>query len=205
MALLDGYVTTPFNDTQLSSPERDPSVIEYGSSFFSSYQALNKGGSKFIHGLNLAKSSDGFRHNLQGASVVACKVMQDTGSFLAWELGHEPDTYAVAGPKVRLNVGGIKVGGLGAVRDSSWDEKAFVSQWMSVTTDLKLQMSYACPNLPTKYVAPGFAGDWDAWKTYNMGMSKAFVGQFAAHRYASSKASEINANEPVPWLLQPTT
>jgi hypothetical protein len=202
MALLDGYVTTPFNTSQLKSSTRDPTVIEYGGTFFDSYQALATGGTKFIHGLNLAKSEGGFRRNLYGGAVVACTALQATNRFLAWELGYEPDLYTVgAQGKVRWNVGGVNVGGIGAVREAgSWSEKAFLNEWRNITTELKAQIATVCPQLVTtqryKFVAPGFSGKnavagWDSFNAFtDMGTSQKIVGQLSSHS-AMAEAGQL--------------
>jgi hypothetical protein len=151
--------------------------LEYGGPFFESYQTFSD--TKFIHGFNLAKQGEGYLQNLFSGATVACNALQD-GRLLYWELGNEPDMYAVASA---VN---------GNVRPRSWNDEAFATEWLNVTRELRQQMGYTCQSMVTnqafKFIAPSFAGigGMDPLEAWTAGIDKDnIVAEFSSHRYVA--------------------
>jgi hypothetical protein len=173
---MDGYLKTAFNFTK--GANNNPAVLEYGGPFFESYQTFSN--TKFIHGFNLAKQGEGYRRNLYDGAIVACGALQ--GKLLYWELGNEPDMYAVASTSP-IN---------GNVRPKSWNDATFATEWLNVTRSLRQQMSYTCKNMVStqsyKFIAPSFAGTqgMDPWEVFQAGIDKDnIIAEFSSHRYVS--------------------
>ena len=174
---MDGYLKTAFNYTKTAS--QNPTVLEYGGPFFESYQTFPN--TKFIHGFNLAKQGEGYRRNLYGGAVVACNALKG-GKLLYWELGNEPDMYAVASTPAAN----------GNVRPKSWNDAAFATEWLNVTRELKQQMGFTCKDMVTtdayKFIAPSFAGTqgMDPWEAFQAGIDKdKIIAEFSSHRYTT--------------------
>jgi len=70
------------------------------------------------------------------------------GKLAFWELGNEPDLF--------------KTSAQGIVRPSSWNEAAYIAEWLDGTRSIREVLSGACPEMATnamfKWYAPSFAG-----------------------------------------------
>lgn len=141
-----------FNESQklgtilnFATPTSDqPANLTFGPAFFESYQTWPK--TLFTHGFNL-KANSTAAHEAQLASVqYACNTLR--GELLAWELGNEPDIFGwgVYSP---------------AARPTSYNEAAYVSEWLNMTRAIRGRMQTVCPDLATsqqfQLYAPSFA------------------------------------------------
>ena len=174
---MDGYLKTAFNYTKIAS-QNDPTVLEYGGSFFESYQTFAN--TKFIHGFNLAKQGEGYLRNLEDGAIVACGALK--GKLLYWELGNEPDMYAVSST----------LAANGNVRPKNWNDAAYATEWLNVTRQIRQQMGYTCKDMVTaqayKFIAPSFAGTqgMDPWEAFQAGIDKDnIIAEFSSHRYVT--------------------
>jgi hypothetical protein len=174
-ALLNGYLNVAINGTVDPSKSPDyPTTVDYGAPFFESYSTFPN--TKYIHGFNLALSAGGYRRNLKSGVDLACRTFQN-GSLLFWELGNEPDLY--------------KTSAQGVVRPSSYDENAYVAEWLNVTRDIRTEMASACPKLATsgsfKFIAPSFAGignSLNPLKAWQAGLNADNnIAEFSSHKY----------------------
>lgn len=120
-----------------------PTTIEIGPAYFESYE--NWPGFKFSHGLNLGlggNRSAGWQTLVDTAPLV-CRTLGD-GKLYTWEYGNEPDLFGVSAQ--------------GPVRPPSWNESAYVWQWLNGTKEIQEQVRRYCPGSPApKYMAPSFA------------------------------------------------
>jgi hypothetical protein len=180
---LSGAITGTYN---MSKSADYPTTIEYGTAFWSSYGTFSD--TRYIHGLNLGKSgqNSGYRSNLLQAVASGCKRLEDSG-ILFWELGNEPDLY--------------KTSAQGPVREATYDEAAYVKEWIDLAQAVEAQVSTACPGLTRKgrfkMIAPSFAGvsnSLDPAKTWNTTVSigdgqplekmtdTGFIAEFSSHK-----------------------
>lgn len=157
---LDAATTGTYN---LSKSADYPTTLEYGPRFWSSYGTFKN--TRYIHGLNLGKSGQSieYRANLLQGVAAGCKALQENG-LLYWELGNEPDLF--------------KTSAQGPVREASYDEAAYVKEWMDLAQAVETQVKTTCPDLLShgrfKMIAPSFAGvsnSLDPAKTWNSSVS----------------------------------
>jgi hypothetical protein len=119
-----------------------PTTITIGPSFFDSYSTWPN--TTFIHGFNLAKNGSVGLDSLLATVPLACKALKG-GKLAYWELGNEPDLY--------------KTSAQGVVRPASWNEQAYVDEWLGKSRAIKSVMAQSCPDLANyKWIAPSFAG-----------------------------------------------
>jgi len=122
-----------------------PTIITFGPSFFESYSTWPN--TKFIHGFNLGRNSTEARTALLQSVPLACQALRN-GSLAYWELGNEPDLF--------------KTSSQGIVRPSTWNESAYVAEWLNGTRSIRQVLAAACPEMATdaafKWYAPSFAG-----------------------------------------------
>jgi len=178
-ALLAGYIDTPFNESFVPASEDD--ILPFGRPFFESYATFP--GTRYIHGLNLARSNDGYRRNLRGAIIMACQVLRG-GAAMSWELGNEPDMYG--------SVTGIDAQGKRQVlRVGTWNDAMYVREWMEVERDLRKELSYSCPEMTSasqwRMVGPSFSGrsgGMDVWSAWEGGLKQeGVINEFSSHLY----------------------
>ena len=124
-----------------------PTTITIGPAFFESYHTWP--GVRYSHGLNLAfgaNDSAGWQ-TLVDTVPLACRALSG-GRLNTWEYGNEPDLYSTSGPY--------------AVRPPSYDESAYVSQWLNGSREIKKQIDRYCPEMARQgqplFMAPSFAG-----------------------------------------------
>lgn len=133
------------NGTYTNKSQDYPTILYIGSSYFDSYSTWPD--TKYIHGFDLAKNRSVGVDSLLATVPLVCKALEN-GKLAYWELGNEPDLY--------------KTSAQGVVRPSSWNEQAYVNEWLNKTRAIKAVLSKSCPNLTTddlyKYIAPSFAG-----------------------------------------------
>ena len=147
-----------------------PRVLTIGPSYFESYQTFPR--QKYIHGFNLGKNSAADRATLLQSVAFACKALTN-GKLLYWELGNEPDLF--------------KTSAQGVVRPSSWTEKSYVTEWLSLKRSLKDEMKKQCPGSENvKWIAPSFAGTGNSLKpvkTWSEGLNADNdIAQFSSHK-----------------------
>jgi hypothetical protein len=119
-----------------------PTTLTIGPSFFDSYSTWPN--TTFIHGFNLAKNGSVGLNSLLAIVPLACKALEG-GRLAYWELGNEPDLY--------------KTSAQGAVRPPSWNEQAYVDEWLGKSRAIKSATAQTCPELANaKWIAPSFAG-----------------------------------------------
>lgn len=183
-ALLNIYFEGTINGTYDPSKSKDyPTSIEYGPSWFESYAVFNN--TKYIHGLNLAKATNGsgFLRNMLTGVTISCRYFQENDRLLYWELGNEPDLYRTSAQ--------------GVVRDGSYDENKYAAEWRNMTEEVRNEVRITCKDLAEdgkfKLVAPSFAGtrnSLDPWKAWQSGVRESKrVGEFSSHQYVSSRGS----------------
>ena len=154
-----------------------PTTITIGPSFFDSYSTWPN--TTFIHGFNLAKNGTVGLNSLLATVPLACKAL-DGGKLAYWELGNEPDLY--------------KTSAQGAVRPPSWNEQAYVDEWLGKTRSIKAVMAQTCPDhvqgSAYKYIAPSFAGtsnSLDPIITWRDGLdTDKDISLISSHKYISS-------------------
>jgi hypothetical protein len=119
-----------------------PTTITIGPSYFDSYSTWPN--TTFSHGFNLAKNGTVGLNSLLATVPLACKALEG-GKLAHWELGNEPDLY--------------KTSSQGPVRPASWNEQAYVDEWLGKTRSIKSVMAQTCPDLANyEWIAPSFGG-----------------------------------------------
>jgi hypothetical protein len=179
-ALLAGYIDTPFNESFVPVAEDD--VLPFGRAFYESY--LTFPGTRYIHGLNLARSNGGYRRNLCGSIIMACQVLKG-GPTMSWELGNEPDLYHTTTTTIDAQDQRVMV------RTGIWDESTYVKEWIEVERDLRTELGFSCPEMTTptawRMVGPSFSGGnggLDAQKAWDNGLrQEGAVNEFSSHLY----------------------
>ncbi|KAK1996697.1 beta-glucuronidase [Colletotrichum falcatum] len=146
-ALYDESLPYAVNGTYDFSRSRDyPTTVYIGPSFFESYGTLP--GTKFTHGFNLglgANRSEGW-DTLRATVPLACRAI-GADNLDVWEYGNEPDLYSTSAQ--------------GPVRPPSWDEAAYVAQWLDGTREIAARLAAACPDAfpsPPAFKAPSNGG-----------------------------------------------
>lgn len=118
-----------------------PTTITIGPAYFESYHTWPD--THFIHGFDLGENSTVARQGLLDSVPFACKALGD-GKLAYWELGNEPDLFRRA------------------VRPPTWNEQAYVDEWLMWSRKIREAMKASCPELASdenyKYYAPSFAG-----------------------------------------------
>ncbi|TQN74062.1 Beta-glucuronidase [Colletotrichum shisoi] len=164
-------------------PERSrdyPTTIVIGPSFFESYGALAH--TRFTHGFNLglgANRSEGWE-TLKATVPLACRAI-GKDNLDVWEYGNEPDLFSTSAQ--------------GPVRPSStWDEAAYVEQWLNGTREIADVLAEACPDFPAPvFMAPSNAGTANALRApaqWAAGLdADGNVAVFSAHNYISGAES----------------
>lgn len=176
-ALLAGYIDTAFNESYVAIAEDD--ILPFGRPFWESYTTFPR--TRYIHGLNFAKSGEGFRRTLRGAMISACEALRH-GPDLSWEVGNEPDMY---GTNTEIDAQGRRR----VVRSGTWEESAYVGEWKEAQRDLRRSLAVSCPERTAsnawRVVGPSFSvasGRLDAWKAWNGGLrQEAVVSEFSGH------------------------
>lgn len=127
-----------YNDSQSKAligvvdPNRSPdypTTITIGPAYFESYNTWPN--FKFSHGLNvgLGGNSSAGRQTLVDTVPLVCKALAD-GKLYTWEYGNEPDLFGISAQ--------------GPVRPPSWDEPAYVRQWLNGTAEIRSQVAQHC-------------------------------------------------------------
>jgi hypothetical protein len=119
-----------------------PTTLTIGPSYFDSYSTWPN--TTFSHGFSLAKNGSVGLSSLLATVPLACKALEG-GKLAYWELGNEPDLY--------------KTSAQGVVRPASWNEQAYVDEWLGKSRAIKAAMAQTCPDLVNaKWIAPSFGG-----------------------------------------------
>ena len=168
-----------------------PTTITIGPSFFDSYSTWHN--TTFIHGFNLAKNGTVGLNSLLATVPLACKALSG-GKLAYWELGNEPDLY--------------KTSGQGVVRPASWNEQAYVDEWLGKTRSIKAVMAQSCPDLVSnsayKYVAPSFAGtsnSLDPIITWRNGLdTDKDIAMISSHKYSSPSPKPFLSANQIPTV-----
>lgn len=179
-ALYDESLPYAVNGTYDFDRSRDyPTTIHIGPSFFESYSTFPD--TKFTHGFNLglgANRSEGWE-TLLATVPLACKAI-GVDNLDVWEYGNEPDLFSTSAQ--------------GPVRPPSWDEAAYVSQWLNGTREIASVLSKACPEFPApKFMAPSNAGTANHLRApaqWAAGLRNADnIALFSSHNYISGAES----------------
>ncbi|KAK4462089.1 Beta-glucuronidase [Cladorrhinum samala] len=182
-ALYDASLSIAINGTVDPSRSPDyPTTITIGPSYFESYSTFND--VKFSHGFNLGlggNNSKGWQ-TLLDTVPLACRALSG-GKLYLWGYGNEPDLFSTSAQ--------------GPVRPSSWNESAYVGQWLNGTRTIKALLQEHCPDLASEdsygYLAPSFGGVGNRLKapaTWAAGISTdKNVKLFSTHNYISGATS----------------
>ena len=115
--------------TFASATADQPSNLTYGPSFFQSYHTWPQ--TTFTHGLNLKYNTTAAHQALLASIPYACASLR--GQLLTWELGNEPDLYtAYLGSPIS--------------RPASYNEAAYVSEWLNLTQSIRTCLLYTSPS-----------------------------------------------------------
>lgn len=124
-----------------------PTTIYIGPSYFESYSQWPN--VKFSHGFNLglgANNSEGWQ-TLLDTVPLACEALSG-GKLYMWEYGNEPDLFSTSAQS--------------PVRPASWNESAYVWQWLNGTRQIRASLAESCPDIlgstSGDFMAPSFAG-----------------------------------------------
>ncbi|KAI5358919.1 putative glycosyl hydrolase, all-beta, glycoside hydrolase superfamily, beta-glucuronidase [Septoria linicola] len=158
-----------------------PANQTIGPAFFESYQTWP--GVHFSHGFNLADNSTAHRQALLDSVPYACRALRDR--FYGWELGNEPDFYA------------LPISGPNPPRGSGRNEEQYAAEWLEWPRKIRSQVQKACPDLAKdsvyKYLAPSLAGspalsNFSAAKIFSAGLdSDNTVGILSQHKYIAAR------------------
>ncbi|KAK1965195.1 beta-glucuronidase [Colletotrichum sublineola] len=179
-ALYDESLPYAVNGTYEFDRSRDyPTTVYIGPSFFESYGTLAD--TKFTHGFNLglgANRSEGWE-TLKATVPLACRAI-GRDNLDVWEYGNEPDLYSTSAQ--------------GPVRPPSWDEAAYVGQWLNGTREIADVLAEACPDFPRPaFKAPsngGTANRLRAPAQWAAGLNAdGNVALFSTHNYISGAES----------------
>ncbi|EFQ25619.1 beta-glucuronidase [Colletotrichum graminicola] len=180
-ALYDESLPYAVNGTYDFDRSRDyPTTVYIGPSFFESYGTFAD--TKFTHGFNLglgANRSEGWE-TLKATVPLACRAI-GKDNLDVWEYGNEPDLYSTSAQ--------------GPVRPPSWDEAAYVAQWLNGTREIARVLAAACPDFPAPpaFKAPsngGTANRLRAPAQWAAGLNAdANVALFSTHNYISGAES----------------
>ena len=150
-----------------------PTTITIGPAYFESYHTWPD--THFIHGFDLGENSTIARKGLIDSVPFACKALGE-GMLAYWELGNEPDLFKRA------------------VRPPTWNEQAYVDEWLHWSRQIREAMAKSCPELATdekyKYYAPSFAGtggnSLDPLITWEAGLdTDKHIALISSHNYIS--------------------
>ncbi|USW58048.1 Putative glycosyl hydrolase, all-beta, glycoside hydrolase superfamily, beta-glucuronidase [Septoria linicola] len=113
----------------------------------------------------------------------ACRALRDR--FYGWELGNEPDFYA------------LPISGPNPPRGSGRNEEQYAAEWLEWPRKIRSQVQKACPDLAKdsvyKYLAPSLAGspaliNFSAAKIFSAGLdSDNTVGILSQHKYIAAR------------------
>jgi hypothetical protein len=147
-----------------------PTILSIGKSYFESYHTWPN--TKFIHGFNMGRNASIAYDTLIKTSQLACEALKG-GKLEYWELGNEPDLF--------------KTSAQGPVRPRTWDEQAYVDEWLNKTSTIRAQVTRYCTDEPYSYIAPSFAGtknSLDPVKPWHLGLDKNHdIAQISSHNY----------------------
>ncbi|KAK1984999.1 beta-glucuronidase [Colletotrichum cereale] len=180
-ALYDGSLPYAVNGTYDAARSKDyPTTVYIGPSFFESYGTLAD--TKFTHGFNLglgANRSEGWE-TLRATVPLACRAI-GRANLDVWEYGNEPDLFSTSAQ--------------GPVRPPSWDEAAYVAQWLNGTREIAALLADACPDFPQPppFAAPSNAGTANRLRApaqWAAGLNAdANLALFSTHNYVSGAES----------------
>ncbi len=143
-ALYDASLPYAINGTfDLARSADYPTTIFIGPSYFESYSTWKN--VKFSHGLNHGLGGNNSRgwQSLLDTVPLVCKAL--SGKLYIWQYGNEPDLFSTSAQ--------------GPVRPPSWNEKAYVEQWLNGSRAIKSLIKKHCPQLlDSGFLAPAFAG-----------------------------------------------
>ncbi|KAI5864771.1 glycoside hydrolase family 79 protein [Durotheca rogersii] len=152
-ALFDPDLAVALNGTYDPARSPDyPTTLAVGPSFFESYAAW-PAGVRFTHGFNLGGNhapAARRRDTLLRTAALVCRALGGGGgaALHALEYGNEPDLFATSAQ--------------GPVRPLTYDEPAYVAEWLNGTRAIRDVFAEHCPDLlrdgELPFVAPSFAG-----------------------------------------------
>jgi hypothetical protein len=131
-----------------------------------------------VHGFNLGlggRTEEGWKTLLETVPL-ACKAIGKK-NLLWWEYGNEPDLFPTSAQ--------------GPVRPLTWDESAYVKEWLNGTRAIKSQLKKHCPDQVRSdkygYLAPSFAGTngrLKPLKVWDLGLNADDdIKLFSSHKY----------------------
>lgn len=175
---------TIFNSSQKQAVEQQfsasnpdyPANQTIGPAFFESY--LTWPGVLFSHGFNLAATAPEHQQAVLDSVYYACRTLRD--KLYAWELGNEPDFYAVKA----LNPT--------PPRQTGYTEAQYVAEWLALSQRMRRHMQTSCPDLAKhqhpKFWGPSLAGNpalsnFSAPKVFSAGYnSKESISMISQHK-----------------------
>jgi hypothetical protein len=139
-----------------------PTTISIGPAYFESYNTWP--GYEYIHGLNMGKNGTvGYQTLVQSIPLI-CKALP-VDKLAYWTLGNEPDLF--------------KTSAQGPVRPPSWNESAYVAEYIEKTRLIRDTVKLNCPEViesgKLRYYSPSFAGTSNSLniiKTFQAGLDE---------------------------------